>query len=318
MTDELKRIPLSSIKENPAALRNVNRNTEEFQSLVASIKSRGVTQPILVRELPTTAGEEQQYGLVDGLHRYTGSLDAGLKDIPAFVKNLSDGDALEVQIINNLHKIETKPAEYTKGLMRLIASNPLLTMAQMAAKLNRSTEWLNQRLNLLKLKDEIQKMVDNGQINLTNGCMLGKLPDTEQNDWVERAMTLPPNEFGAQVLSRKKELDDAKRQGRAANPAGFVPVAHQRKMSEVKTEIENPQVGAILCKQFNASTPEEGFKLALLWTMHLDGNSLKIAEEKFNKLKEENEKRKAAAKAEREKKKAAAAAEAVASMSTSA
>ena len=299
---EYKLLPVKSIIDNPAAVRSVNRQTEAYKQLAENIKKNGVLKPILVRELATPPGEEQKYGLIDGLHRYTSALDCGKTVIPCIVRNLSDAETLEIQMIANLHNIATTPVEYTRALQRMLASNPFMSQAQLAAKLDKSSEWLAGRLGLLKLKEDIQKQVDDGKINLTNAIMLAKLPEDEQPDWVERAMTQAPNEFGAFVLDRKKEIEAARREGRKANPVGFQAVAHQRKLSEVKAELDNPQVGKILCTSQNCQTAEEGFALAVKWMLHMDPHSIQLAREKFEKTKKEAAEKRAQNAQERAKK----------------
>lgn len=311
---ELKRIPLKFIRENPSALRQVNRQDPDYIQLVDSIRARGVINPIVVRELPSKDGSEL-YGLVDGLHRYTGSLDAGLDSIPAQVINMDDGDAMECQLIANAHKVETKPAEYSKQLQKILACNPTLTMAQLADRLNMTFSWLSERLSLLKLKEDIAGLVDEGKINLSNAYSLAKLPEEEQANFLDRAMTMSPQEFGGTVLARKKEIDQAKRQGKAPTPAEFVPVAHLQKMSDLKEELGTPKIGPILCREAGLKTPEEGFLMGLKWALHLDQRSIEAAKELDKQRKAALEAKKAQAAKERADKRAAEAAEVAAKVS---
>ncbi len=230
----LQHIPLSAIRENPSALRGVNRQEPSFVELVDSVRSRGVMNPIVVRKIEGEDGAVL-YGLVDGLQRYTASLEAGIATVPAQVLDLDDAAAMEAQLIGNVHRVETKPVEYSRQLQKILAMSPLMTMTQLANKLNKSAQWLNERLGLTKLSPAISKLVDDGKIKLTNAYMLAKLPDEEQANFTDRAMSMTPQEFTPVVLARKKELDTAKRQGRNANPAEFIPVAHLQRLGDLKT-----------------------------------------------------------------------------------
>ncbi len=303
MSDEkrLEYIPLSQIRTNPAALRAVNKETEKYQGLVESIKNKGVLNAILVRELPPENGV-QIYGLSDGLHRFTASMDAGQTTIPAQITTMGDAEVLEAQIIANVHKIETTPVEYTKALQRMIASNPTMTAVELCARLNKSTQWLNDRLSLTNLNEKIQHLVDEGHLKLTNAVVLAKLDPSIQDDFLERALAQSPGEFVPTAQKAKKDWDAAKRAGKDPKSTEFSPTAFLQKISVIKAEMEHPEVGPRLITTGNVTTPMEGFQLALKWIMNIDPESAAAQKEKYDKRKAEAEEKKAAAKAEREKK----------------
>src|SRR5262245_37817198 len=118
-------IPLDKIRENAVALRQVDRESEAYICLVDSVRNRGILNPILVREITNPESGETLYGLVDGLHRWNAAIDAGLKEIPVQIIDMNQAEVEEAQIIGNVHKIETRPIEYTRQLERLMARQPL-------------------------------------------------------------------------------------------------------------------------------------------------------------------------------------------------
>lgn len=311
---ELKKIALAAIRENPSALRAVNRQDVDYLGLVDSIKNRGVLNPIVVRELTSDNGDTI-YGLVDGLHRYSGSLDAGLKEIPAQVINMSDGEVMEAQLTGNVHKIETKPVEYSKLLQKILAINPLRTMSELAARLNKSTTWLSERLRLTELHPSVQPLVDDGKINLSNAYLLAKLPKEEQLNFTDRAQTMTPQEFMPTVLTRKKEIDTAKRQGRDPKSAEFVPVPYLRKVSELREEMDHPQLAGQVCSENSITTPEDGFSMGVRWALHMDPASVAVAKAKDDARKAEDKEKKMKAAAERARMKAEEAARNAAAIS---
>lgn len=293
--DSLENIPLGKIRENPVALRQVNRNTEKYLELVASIVDQGLLNPIVVRPLVDPETKEQFYGLIDGLHRYTACQDAGLATIPAHVKSMADADVLVAQIIGNIHRIETRPVEYSKQLQKILAQDPRLTSSILARQLGKSTTWIADRLGLLKIEENVSKLVDEGKINLSNAFALAKLPKEEQAGFVDRAITMPPQEFSSTVMERKKQLDKARREGRPVE-TDFVAPVHMRKMKDVKNEFENPRVSFVICKENKLKTPEEGFALAVAWILNQDPTSIAIAkqvdDERKNQLREKRDKMK--------------------------
>lgn len=297
-------LPLSQIRTNPAALREVNRTSPEFLELIASVRLKGVMNAICVREQTDPITGAKYYGLIDGLHRFTAATEAGLTEIPAVITSMDDAEVEEAQIMANIHRIETKPVEYSKGLLRMLTRNPMMTESELAAKLAKSPAWLKERLNLVKLKDSIQKLVDDGTIKLANAYSLAKLPEDEQDAFAERAATLAPGQFLPIVNGRVKELRDAARQGREARPEEFVPVAHLRKIPELKTEIEQGAYAKALLKKHSISTPEDAFAFALKWALQLDPDAIEVQKAEDAKRKAKKAEDQAKAKAERDAKKA--------------
>ncbi len=272
-------IPVAKIRENVNALRKVNREKEGYRELVSSISKSGVLQPVLVRELKDDDTGEMFYGLIDGLHRLTASIDAGKTTIPCHVKNMEDADVMYSQIMTNVHKVETQHSEYAKQLHRILALKPTLTVTELANDLGKSTKWLNDRLSLSKLTPEIQKLVDSSQITLLNAYQLAKLPDTEQANYVDRAMTDQPSAFVPVIAARVKELNEAKRQGREANKTDeFVPHAVIRKMSELKDEVEKRQAALTIAAKF--TNPVDAFHEGVKWAVQLDADSVALAKER--------------------------------------
>lgn len=273
----LKEIKLSDIHENPVALRAVNRSLESFQGLVDSIKEKGVLNPILVRELKNEETGDTYYGLIDGLQRFSASQDAGRETIPAKVVSMTDAEVLEAQVITNVHRVETKPVEYSKQLIRILSGNPTMTISDLAKKLAKSLTWVSERLGLVKLGDEIAKLVDANTINLSNAYALAKLPEEEQANFVDRAITMTPQEFVPQVNNRVKEIREAKRQGRDATKAEFVPMPHLQKLSDIKAEFQEGTIAESLIAKTGITDPVEAFKLGVAWTLHMDPVSQEVA-----------------------------------------
>ena len=309
----LLNIPVGEIRENSAALRSVNRQSEEFIALVGSIKERGVLNAISVRQLKDAETGVEYYELVDGLHRFTAACEAGCETIPAQVLDLDQLGVLEAQIIANVHKIETRPVDYSKSLQRVMALNPVLTVGELATKLAKSPSWINERLGLLKLCDTVAKLVNDGKINITNAYALAKLPPEEQPDWVDRAINQAPQEFCAAANTRAREVKDARRKGTDEAAVGFTPSQRLQKLALIKQEFEKPEILKALIAEQGINDPFEAAKLAIAWILHMDPMSIAADERKWNEQKAAKEAEKAAKAKEREAKKLAdAAKEAVA------
>lgn len=296
----LKKIRIADIRENPDALRQVDRRSEGYLGLVESIREKGVLKPINVREIPDRDDPSKMvYSLIDGAHRFTAAQDAGLEVIPAYVLDMNEAEALEAQLVANVHVIETKPAQYSEALLRMLGMNPTLTVADLAKKLSKSPKWLGDRLSINKLDPEIKKLVDENKINLSNVYALAKLKEhTEQRNFLDRAITESPAVFVPLVSERVKELNKAKREGRDATAEQYVPVAHPRKTKETEEELANNRAGQTL-KGAGTITDIQSFQMGLKWSLHLDPESIEQGRVKWEQRKAEREENRKQAKAKK-------------------
>jgi len=299
MGANLQTVAIAMIRENPVALRAVNREDERYLGLIESIRTKGFFGAITVRPKIDEETQQEYYELVDGLHRFSASKDAGLEEINVDIVDLNDDETLEAQIMANIHKVETRPIEYSKQLLRILSRNPLMTESELAGKLAKSPQWIKERLGLTKIDNEqIALLVNEGKIKLANAYALSKLPPEEMNDFVDRAMTLSPDEFVPAANQRMKEIREAKRKGQDAGEVEFQPVAFMQKMKDIKEELESAEIANVLCE--GLSTAAEGFQMAIKWCLHLDPKSVEIQvakDEERKAQREEAKKKKAAEKA---------------------
>lgn len=299
----LKKVSLSVIKNNPVALRGVNKESEEYMGLVDSIRQKGFLGAITVRQKKDETGE--YFEVLDGLHRTEASRDAGLAEINVDIVEMTDAAALEAQIMANVHKIETKPVEYSKQLVKILMANPLWTESELATRLGKSAAWIKERLGLVKIANpQIVQLIDEGKINLSNAYALAKLPANEMAEYVDRAMTQGADEFVPAVNARVKEIKDNRLKGKDAAPQEFVAVAHLQSVKDIKDESERLEIMKSLFAQFNISKPLDAARLALQWTLHLDPMSVQVAKAKDDERKAKREEALKAKQIEREEKKA--------------
>ena len=275
-----KEIPMSEIRENPVALRTVDKQSEKFQSMKDSVGKYGILNPFSVRERKTEDGVKY-YELVDGLHRYSSAKEVGLTTVPVLVVDLNDDEVLVAQMIGNMQRIETAPREYAEQIKRVMLRSPLMTIGDMAGLCCRSAKWVEDRLSLTKINDEnIKNLVNTGTINLSNAYALAKLPEDEQKSYLEWATTEAPEVFVPRVTNRVKELRDAKSKGQATAPVVFEPVMHCRKMVELKDAVTDSAIAAAVTA--GLSTPAEGFAMALKWVLNVDPASVTEQKAKFD------------------------------------
>lgn len=309
-------ISLALIRKSDVALRDVQRQTEGYQMLLDSVRKRGVYNSITVREQRDANTGAIFYALVDGLQRFTAATDAGLSEIPANVVSMDDAEVLEAQLITNLQKIQTRPADISKHLLRILARNPFMTKSQLAERCSQSLTWVEQRLGLANLNEKVQTLVNSGKIHLTNAYALSKLQEEDQAEYLEDAMTESPKTFVPKMKARIKEVRDANKSGKDAAPIGFIPVQHMQKVGDVKSEFASGAMGEALCNRAGLGIGSvDGFKLAIAWMLHFDEDSKKEQEREYNRKQADRKANSEKAKLDREKEKERKAAEALADVS---
>lgn len=145
----------------------------KLAELTESVRRHGVLQPILVR--PKGAGFE----LVAGERRYRAAKAAGLAEVPASVRELSDVAVLELQVIENLQREDIHPLEEAQGYRRLLETKEY-TVARIAERIGRSAVYVYDRVKLLKLTKEAQALFMDGKITAGHAVILARLKPADQ------------------------------------------------------------------------------------------------------------------------------------------
>ena len=155
-----REIPIELIAANPAQPR-VHFAEAELEELVASVRQRGVLQPILVRPAPGRAGE---YQIVAGERRWRAAQRAGLTAVPAVVRELSDQETLELALIENLQRADLNAMEEAAAYASLLGLSGG-TQEDVAQAVGKSRSHVANTLRLTHLPEEIQAMVRDGRLS---------------------------------------------------------------------------------------------------------------------------------------------------------
>ncbi len=131
---------------------------ESLGHLAESIKTHGVVQPVLVRRI------EDHYELVAGERRWRAAKLAGLRTIPAVIKDIADKDLLEVALIENVQREDLNPIEEAQAYSKLIEIVGL-TQEALAERIGRDRSYITNYLRLLKLPEDIQQLVKTKRIS---------------------------------------------------------------------------------------------------------------------------------------------------------
>lgn len=161
--------------------------------LAASIREQGLLTPILLRPSPGGIG----YELVAGERRWRAATLAGLKTIPAVVRELSDDRVREAALVENLQRADLHPLEEADAYVGLQRTG--LTVEEIAAKLGKSQAFIYARLKLADLSPEVKKLVRSGQITTAVALLIARIPDAALRD--EAAQTIVHESFDNEPIS---------------------------------------------------------------------------------------------------------------------
>jgi ParB family chromosome partitioning protein len=151
-------IPLDQIDRNPFQTRS-QMNEEQLGELAASITANGVVQPVLVRPLANG-----RFQLIAGERRWRASELAGKKTIPAILRQVSDEQAMEITIVENLQRADLNPMEQARAFERL-SREFHMTQEQMAVRTGKDRATVANFLRLLRLPASVQTRVEAGELS---------------------------------------------------------------------------------------------------------------------------------------------------------
>ena len=170
-----RRVPIEFVKPNP---RNPRRNfaDAELDELAASIRERGIIQPILVR---SARGAMDQYEIVAGERRWRAAQRAGLLKVPVIVREMPEGaerQVLELALVENLQRENLNPVDEALAYQRL-AEEFGLTQDQIAAAVGKDRASVANYIRLLRLPQEVRGDLASGTLSMGHARALLALPD---------------------------------------------------------------------------------------------------------------------------------------------
>ncbi|SET25354.1 chromosome partitioning protein, ParB family [Oceanobacillus limi] len=171
-TDTVQHIPVTECRPNPYQPRKTF-DTEAIEELKDSILEYGIIQPITVRK------SIKGYEIVVGERRYRAAKEAGLKDIPVIIKELTDEKMMELALLENLQREDLTPVEEAYAYSNLM--NELnITQEELAKRLGKSRSHIANMVRLLGLPDQVIAYINNGELSMGHGRALLGIKDKEK------------------------------------------------------------------------------------------------------------------------------------------
>ncbi len=186
------KLPIEAIQRDPLQPRR-HFDEEKLRELSESIKAQGVLQPVLVRK------DGSNYKIIAGERRWRASQLAGLHELPALVREVSEVQAFELALVENLQRADLNPMEEADGYHRLVEEFGL-TQEQVAQRVGKERSTVANALRLLGLPDDVKRMVAEGTLSAGHArALLGvpRLPEMV--------------DLASQVAARKLSVRDTER-----------------------------------------------------------------------------------------------------------
>lgn len=193
----IETLPLREIEPDPGQPRKTF-DDETLAELSASIAEHGLLQPIAVRPKPSGG-----YLIVAGERRWRASRMAGLTEVPVIVKDVTDEQAMELALVENLQREDLDPVEEAAGIRELMTRCDL-TQEQAARKLGKSRSALANSLRLLSLPEIVLELLKSGFITIGHAKVVLGLPTPELQE--EAAQMIADNQLNvrqAEALCKK-------------------------------------------------------------------------------------------------------------------
>jgi len=174
-------LPLEALERNPGQPRK-RFDEQQLEELAASIREHGVVEPILVRR------EGGRYRILAGERRWRAAQRAGLKEVPALVREATDRQAFELALVENLQRADLNAIEEAEAY-HVLAADHGLTQEQIATRVGKERSTVANALRLLKLPADVREAVRGGQLDMGHArALLGLEESSEMKKLAQRSI----------------------------------------------------------------------------------------------------------------------------------
>lgn len=180
-------------------------SNDKLDELVASVREKGVLSPILVRDMP---GHDGHYEIIAGERRWRASQLAGLDEVPVIVKDVTDVEAMEIALIENVNREDLTILEEAEGYQRLMTACGH-TQESLAKVLGKSRSYIANSMRLLQLPNDVKDMLNDGRLSAGHARTLVTMPEDQAIMYAQKA-----TEEKLTVRDVEKLVSDSKKMNR--------------------------------------------------------------------------------------------------------
>jgi ParB family transcriptional regulator, chromosome partitioning protein len=223
-------LPLREIIAPRVALRE---DMGDIAGLAASIKRRGVLEPIIVRP------KDSKFEIIAGHRRYTACRMNGMSEIPAIILDMSDSSAFEVAVEENVHRKMLDPIEEAAAFRIYVDKHGYGSMSELAEKIGKSEEYVSHRIALLDLSPEIQESVRRRLLTSSNAWEISRIRDRDvqmelARIALEKVMTVRQVRTATNLVNEGVPMRDALE--RVERKGGLLEPESQAEMKRLKVK----------------------------------------------------------------------------------
>ncbi len=198
--EDIVKIDVQKIIPNEHQPRRIFKD-DSLNDLASSIKEKGVLQPVIVQRIG-----EGTFKLIAGERRWRAAMIAGLKEVPALIKDVSSQDAVEIALIENIQREELNPVETADAFNRLIKDFQL-TQEELSKRVGKDRATISNYLRILRLPDEVKTYINNESISIGHAKALLTLENKQKQieaakEIVKRGLSVRETEALCKRLSQ--------------------------------------------------------------------------------------------------------------------
>ncbi len=201
-TSIVEQIEMKLIRPSQFSIRDKFNDHQEIESLISSIKEHGLLQPILIRPY------QNSFEIVAGHRRFHACKSLRWRHIPCKIRELSDKQAFEIQITENIQRKSMSYLEEAEAFRKYVQDLGWGGVSELARKIGKSEEYVSHRIQLLKLPQDIKEKIMLNKLNISQALELTSLPNENivqlSNHIIENELTIRQIRAVKTILSKGK------------------------------------------------------------------------------------------------------------------
>jgi len=204
-TSIVEQIEMKLIRPSQFSIRDKFNDHQEIESLISSIKEHGLLQAILIRPY------QNSFEIVAGHRRFHACKSLRWRHIPCKIKELSDKQAFEIQITENIQRKSMSYLEEAEAFRKYVQDLGWGGVSELARKIGKSEEYVSHRIQLLKLPQDIKEKIMLNKLNISQALELTSLPNENivqlSNHIIENELTIRQIRSVKTILSKGKHME---------------------------------------------------------------------------------------------------------------
>ncbi|MEM3160277.1 MAG: ParB/RepB/Spo0J family partition protein [Nitrososphaera sp.] len=266
-TSIVEQIEMKMIRPSQFAVRDKNQKMGEIETLASSIREHGLLQPILIRPL------DHGFEIVAGHRRYQACRSLRWRFIPCKIREMSDKQAYEIQLTENIQRKSMDPIEEAEAFRRYVMDFGWGGVSELAKKIGRSEEYVSHRLQLLKLPDSVKEQISQNRINVSQAMELTTMSSSRQGEVVSQIVN--DNMTVREIREMKLAMAKMEHEESSYEPAGAPKPVRIAKKASLTLRVTLARIDNLIEEVHSTVEPEQRAELVgMLMSMRMQVHSM--------------------------------------------